>query len=74
MLQRKYKKGKNQYITNINYRNMAAEEYDAVKRDETRLLYVAMTRAVSGLYCFVTRGTQDADTWSRLLPEERDSD
>ncbi len=74
MLGWRYKKGKNQYITNINYRNMAAEEYDAVKRDETRLLYVAMTRAVSGLYCFVTRGTQDADTWSRLLPEERDSD
>ncbi len=74
MLGWRYKKGKNQYITNINYRNMVAKEYDAVKRDETRLLYVAMTRAIRGLYCFVTRGLQDADTWSGLLPEERDSD
>ena len=43
--------------------------------DETRLLYVAMTRPIEGLFCFTwwKRNPGEAQTWSDLLPEEYDN-
>ena len=50
--------------------------FDEVAKEETRLLYVAMTRAIYGLYCFVERKnhvTGTPSTWAELLPEVRDN-
>ena len=46
------------------------------KNEYYRLLYVAMTRAVYGLYCFIERKNHAAgtpSTWAELLPEVRDN-
>ena len=62
-------------IKNDNYDLMLEEETSEVAKEETRLLYVAMTRAISGLYCMPVRkysGNAVPQTWAELLPKERD--
>lgn len=68
----KYNNG-SQAMQNENYLLMETEEANSVKKDETRLLYVAMTRVIKGLYCFVTRDNNQNETWSGLLPVEEDA-
>ena len=57
---------------NANYNILLDEEKREVKKDETRLLYVAMTRAKYGLFCFPARENRSSDIncWADLLPEE----
>ena len=64
----------NQETHNNNYESLRRVEERDVIGDETRLLYVAMTRAKEGLYCFTCRtgNNGEALTWSDLLPEEND--
>ena len=68
----KYQLDRESFIANDNYRALEGEEMNSIRKDEARLLYVAMTRAIKGLFCFVTRGKNDNNTWSDLLPRERD--
>lgn len=70
-----YKKDKNDIGTqNVLYKELVKTEAQEVIGDETRLLYVAMTRAIEGLYCFTwwKRNHGPAQTWSDLLPEDDD--
>jgi len=63
-------------IKSQQYDLLIHEELDEVAKEETRLLYVAMTRAIYGLYCFVERRnhvTGTPSTWAELLPEVRDN-
>ena len=70
-----YKKDRNDSgIHNGYYETLRHNEVQEVIGDETRLLYVAMTRAIEGLYCFTwwKRNSGVAKTWSDLLPEGKD--
>lgn len=61
---------------NNNYDSMLDEEKNEVAKEEARLLYVAMTRAISGLYCMpVRKYSQNSvpQSWAELLPKERDN-
>ena len=68
-------KGKKE-IKNDNYDDMLEEEKNEVAKEEARLLYVAMTRAVSGLYCMPVRKYSRnvmPQCWAELLPKEKDN-
>lgn len=52
-------------LTNDNYLTIREDEDLEVQREETRLLYVAMTRAKSRLV--IIRHPWDSDCWSELL-------
>ncbi len=70
------KKGEDE-VSNDLYSELYSEEEDEVAKEETRLLYVAMTRAKLGLYCFVIRkNTEEYKTqkWADLLPKENDNE
>ena len=70
-----FKKGKSDPgVHNVLYESLKQDEAWEVICDETRLLYVAMTRAKEGLYCFTSSERNDGlpQTWSDLLPEEKD--
>lgn len=61
-------------IANEQYNELIIEDNAEVTREETRLLYVAMTRAINGLYCFpeISQGNGcGIKTWADLLPEEK---
>lgn len=63
-------------VKNCQYDILFEEENREVTREETRLLYVAMTRAIYGLYCFLDRrGRMGSmpNTWADLLPREKDN-
>lgn len=71
-----YRKKDEDDIKNDNYAELLAEEDNEVAKEETRLLYVAMTRAIYGLYCFPERkkkGTNGPMSWADLIPEEKDN-
>ena len=62
-------------IKNDQYDSLLNDEKEEVAKEETRLLYVAMTRAKYGLYCLpvrknVTEGRPSC--WAELLPVEKD--
>ncbi|MCR4601598.1 MAG: UvrD-helicase domain-containing protein [Clostridia bacterium] len=60
-------------ISNEQYGELVVEDNAEVAREETRLLYVAMTRTINGLYCFPDTGHGNGWTiksWADLLPEE----
>lgn len=60
-------------ICNRYFSSLRDLEKKEVIADETRLLYVAMTRAIEGLFCFTDkRYSGEASAWSDLLPEEID--
>lgn len=55
---------------NANYDILKGDEDIEVAREETRLLYVAMTRAKYGLFCFIADGDKKGNQinkWSDLL-------
>lgn len=63
-------------IKNDQYNSLIIDEKEEVAREETRLLYVAMTRAMYGLYCFIERNRVNAakpNSWADLLPKELDN-
>ena len=61
-------------ICNDLYKKLLVNELQEINGDETRLLYVAMTRAIKGLYCFTWRKQQSEMIWAKLLPEDRDDE
>ena len=63
---------KDQVLKNDIYTKLYNEEIKEIEKDETRLLYVAMTRAKKGLYCFTNRVYHKEKVWSDLLPLEKD--
>lgn len=70
-----YRKSKQECIKNKHYDLLLDEEEDEVAKEETRLLYVAMTRTIYGLYCFPVRKdyqNRKPSCWADLLPKEKD--
>lgn len=71
-----YRKNSNHEIKNKFYEKLIKEEDVEVAKEETRLLYVAMTRTIYGLYCFPERNSESNGkpmSWADLLPKERDN-
>ena len=71
-----YRKKDEDDIKNDYYAELIEEEDNEVAKEETRLLYVAMTRAIYGLFCFPVRkkkGTNSPMSWADLIPEEKDN-
>lgn len=66
----KYKMRDGRCLQNVNYGFMRVHENEMVRREETRLLYVALTRAVSHLVVFVGESYKK-NTWGQLLTEGR---
>lgn len=64
------------YETDRNYPNMENDLYNKLKcqdiqrtrEEETRILYVAMTRAINNLFCIV-HPAKDTERWSYLIEE-----
>ena len=70
-----YRNNNHEDIKNKQYDFLLDEEEEEVAKEETRLLYVAMTRTIYGLYCFpVRKGYQNRQPscWADLLPKEKD--
>lgn len=59
---------KNPDMRNDLYGKLKEQEIRKVRAEETRILYVAMTRAVNHLICIV-HPPKDSDRWSYLLKE-----
>lgn len=66
---KKEKDGNIDEIASTNYQLMKMHEAEELIRDESRLLYVAMTRTISSLYCFPTvwPPKDGVNNWSNLL-------
>lgn len=65
-----YNNGEKSEFSNDNYLKLLKEEKSEVIQEETRLLYVAMTRAVKGLFCFCEKSKRKTDEiicWGDLL-------
>ena len=72
-----YRNGKRESKKNNNYDELYDKEMLEIKRDETRLLYVAMTRARYGLFCYdpgEKKPLQEAEKWADLIGERENSD
>ena len=57
-------------VENLNFASKLHDEVEAVRRDEARLLYVALTRAKTNLIALVPE-TADINTWAEYLPKPR---
>ena len=55
-------------MRNNQYLKLKAEDVLRTRAEETRILYVAMTRAINNLICIV-HPPKDKDRWSYLLKE-----
>ena len=55
---------------NQYYEDFKETEANAIRKEETRILYVALTRAMKRLYCFVPSRPND-DTWAKLIKTGR---
>ncbi len=64
----KYKMKDGRCLQNVNYGSMRVHENEMVRREETRLLYVALTRTISDLVVFVGESYRK-NTWGQLLTE-----
>lgn len=67
----KEKKNKRRNYTpmkNDLYDDLREEEADAVYKEEVRILYVAMTRAINNLFCLVPDAKNER-TWAHLIEE-----
>ncbi len=64
------KKKKRNYpeMKNTYYQDLKDDDIIATAKEETRILYVAMTRAINSLICIAGR-TSKEDTWAHLLEE-----
>lgn len=59
---------KNPDMRNDLYAALKEEEIEKTKEEETRILYVAMTRAINNLICIV-HPPKDPERWSYLIEE-----
>lgn len=55
------------YIENRLYKNEKNVEKDFVLKEETRILYVAMTRAIKNLSYFEYASMEDVECWQKFL-------
>ena len=55
-------------LQNSNYESIRAEEEQSATQEETRILYVAMTRTIHTLICLVAPDKK-ANTWAHLIRE-----
>lgn len=62
----KLNNGKKIIIRNNYFTEIEAEEEDEVRKEETRLLYVALTRAIDQLIIILPSSSK-SNTWSELL-------
>lgn len=67
-----YVQSEESFFSNKQFMELMKEETVEVDKDEARLLYVAMTRSIKGLYCYVRRIFPDEATWAYQLPEGKD--
>lgn len=58
-------------VYNKWYETYIGEENDAVRREEARILYVALTRAKQNLLCLIT-DEPEQDTWDSLLQNQEE--
>ena len=58
-------------LTNSNYGGIKAEDIQMTECEETRTLYVAMTRSVRRLFLYIYKPKTDAFSWARLLQGAR---
>ena len=56
-------------IANDHYEDLKGSEYQASRREASRLLYVATTRCRRDLIIFAKRDPDDMDTWAGLMQE-----
>ncbi len=56
-------------IANDHYEDLKGSEYQASRREASRLLYVAATRCRRDLIIFAKRAPDDMDTWAGLMQE-----
>ena len=56
------------HIANLAQLELKEEEIEKTKEEETRILYVAMTRAINNLICIV-HPPKDPERWSYLIEE-----
>ncbi len=61
-------RNKDQQMNNNYYKKMKTEDAFAVIQEETRILYVAMTRAINNFICLVPQSKRE-ETWAYLLEE-----
>ena len=59
---------KNPDMRNDLYAELKEKDIDRTKAEETRILYVAMTRAINNLICIV-HPSRDSERWSYLIEE-----
>lgn len=52
---------------NEYYDSKGNNEQQAICREESRILYVAMTRAIKNLICFVSRNNNNTETWEYYI-------
>ena len=61
-----YRRYKYRKMQNDLYAELKESDTEAARREETRILYVAMTRAIDSLVCIVPK-PRNAYTWAHLL-------
>ena len=66
--EKKNKRYKYAEMQNSYYKEMKAKDSFAVVQEETRILYVAMTRAINHFICLVPNSKND-NTWAGLIQE-----
>jgi len=59
---------KNPNMRNDLYSKLKNQDIRRTKAEETRILYVAMTRAINNLFCIV-HPSKDTERWSYLIEE-----
>lgn len=59
---------RNKLHKNNYYQSMTRDEQQAARREEARILYVAMTRAMENLICFISREPQE-NTWEEYVQD-----
>lgn len=59
---------KNPDMCNTLYNKLKTDDIHRTKAEETRILYVAMTRAINSLICIV-KPAKDTESWSYLIEE-----
>ena len=61
-----HKRRKYPPMSNSLYKELKAIDNSSAKREETRILYVAMTRAIHNLICIVPT-PKNENTWASLI-------
>jgi DNA helicase-2/ATP-dependent DNA helicase PcrA len=63
----RFNAGYNGIMNNKYFTDMEWDENDAERREETRILYVALTRCKQNVICFLPRSGTNEDSWASLM-------